>query len=105
MRFYGPKDPVIANGGAAEAARGTLVTAADRDIFLPAPDEKYQMTSGTAFSAAYVTGLAALLLERKPALKPEAVRAILMKTARDLGSPGRDDLFGAGAAMTAETAA
>ena len=59
------------------------------DIFLPAPDEKYQMTSGTSFSAAYVSGLAALMLERNPALDPAEVRAILMKTARDLGSPGR----------------
>jgi hypothetical protein len=38
------------------------------------------------------------MLERNPALKPEELRAILMKTARDLGSPGRDDLFGAGEA-------
>jgi subtilisin family serine protease len=68
------------------------------DIFLPAPDEKYQITSGTSFSAAYISGLAALMLERNPALKPDEVRAILMKTARDLGAPGRDDLFGAGAA-------
>jgi subtilisin family serine protease len=68
------------------------------DIFLPAPDEKYQMISGTSFSAAYVSGLAALVLERNPALKPEEVRAILTKTARDLGTPGRDDLFGAGEA-------
>ena len=80
------------------------------DIFLPAPDEKYQMTSGTSFSAAYVSGLAALMLERNPALKPSDVRAILTKTARDLGAPGRDDLFGAGeadafAAVTAVVAA
>jgi hypothetical protein len=68
------------------------------DIFLPAPDEKYQMMSGTSFSAAYVSGLAALMLERNPALKPDEVRAILIKTARDLGAPGRDDLFGAGEA-------
>jgi hypothetical protein len=74
------------------------VAAPGVDIFLPAPDEKYQMTSGTSFSAAFVSGLAALMLERNPALKPEEVRAILMKTARDLGSPGRDDLFGAGEA-------
>ncbi len=40
------------------------------DIFLPAPDGKYQMTSGTSFSAAYISGLAALMLERNPALKP-----------------------------------
>src|SRR5258708_3674071 len=69
------------------------VAAPGVDIFLPAPDEKYQMTSGTSFSAAYISGLAALLLERNPALKPDEVRAILTKTARDLGAPGRDDLF------------
>jgi subtilisin family serine protease len=68
------------------------------DIFLPAPDGKYQMTSGTSFSAAYISGLAALMLERNPALKPEELRTILTKTARDLGAPGRDDLFGAGEA-------
>jgi subtilisin family serine protease len=68
------------------------------DIFLPAPDDKYQMTSGTSFSAAYVSGVAALMLARNPALRSEELRAILMKTAHDLGSPGRDDLFGAGEA-------
>ncbi|MFH1340680.1 MAG: S8 family serine peptidase [Pseudomonadota bacterium] len=74
------------------------VAAPGVDIFLPAPDGKYQMTSGTSFSAAYISGLAALMLERNPALKPGEVRAILMRTARDLGSPGRDDQFGAGEA-------
>ena len=68
------------------------------DIFLPAPDQKYQMTSGTSFSAAYISGIAALMLERNPALKRDELRATLMKTARDLGSPGRDDLYGAGEA-------
>jgi Subtilase family len=68
------------------------------DIFLPAPDDKYQMTSGTSFSAAFVSGVAALILARNPALRSEELRAILMKTAHDLGSPGRDDLFGAGEA-------
>ena len=68
------------------------------DIFLPAPDQKYQVTSGTSFSAAYISGIAALMLERNPALKRDELRATLMKTARDLGSPGRDDLYGAGEA-------
>jgi hypothetical protein len=86
------------------------IAAPGADIFLPAPDEKYQITSGTSFSAAYVSGVAALLLERNPALKPEDVRVIVTKTARDLGAPGRDDLFGAGeadafAAVTAAVAA
>jgi subtilisin family serine protease len=74
------------------------ISAPGVEIFLPAPGEKYQLTSGTSFSAAYISGLAALMLERNPALKPDQLRAILMKTARDLGSPGRDDLFGAGEA-------
>jgi subtilisin family serine protease len=74
------------------------ISAPGVEIFLPAPDEKYQMSSGTSFSAAYVSGLAALMLERNPALKPDQVRALLMKTARDLGPPGRDDQFGAGEA-------
>ncbi|MCB1391863.1 S8 family serine peptidase [Nitrobacter sp. Nb-311A] len=74
------------------------ITAPGVDIFLPAPNGKYQMTSGTSFSAAYISGLAALVLERRPALKPAEVRAILTTSARDLGEPGRDDLFGAGQA-------
>jgi hypothetical protein len=50
------------------------------------------------------------MLERNPALKPNDLRAILEKTARDLGAPGRDDLFGYGeadafAAVTAAAAA
>ncbi len=84
----------------AASNRGNYIALAapGADIFLPAPDGKYQMTSGTSFSAAYVSGIAALMLERNPALKPNEVRAILTNTARDLGAPGRDDLFGAGEA-------
>lgn len=84
----------------AASSRGShvAVAAPGVDIFLPAPDGKYQMTSGTSFSAAYISGLAALILERGPALKPDDVRAILTTSARDLGAPGRDDLFGAGEA-------
>lgn len=84
----------------AASNRGSYVALAAPgvDIFLPVPDGKYQMMSGTSFSAAYVSGLIALILERNPALKPDEVRAILTKTARDLGPPGRDDMFGAGEA-------
>src|SRR6185295_13527742 len=110
---------VIAVGGTdaqeklfAASNRGSHIALAapGADIFLPAPDEKYQITSGTSFSAAYVSGVAALMLERNPALKPNDVRAILTRTARDLGVAGRDDQFGAGkadafAAVTAATPA
>jgi subtilisin family serine protease len=80
--------------------RGSYIalSAPGSEIFLPAPDQKYQITSGTSFAAAYVSGVAALMLERNGALKADDLRAILTRTARDLGSPGRDDLFGAGEA-------
>ncbi len=68
------------------------------DILTPAPDAKYQVTSGTSFAAAYISGLIALMIERNPALTPDEVRSILTRTAQDLGAPGRDDLFGAGKA-------
>jgi subtilisin family serine protease len=84
----------------AASNRGSYIALAapGADIFLPAPDQKYQMASGTSFSAAYVSGIAALMLERNPSLKAVELRAVLMKSAHDLGSPGRDDLFGAGEA-------
>jgi subtilisin family serine protease len=84
--------------GASNRGNYIALSAPGTDVFLPAPDEKYQVTSGTSFSAAYVSGIAALVLERNPALKPNDVRAILTGTARDLGTPGRDDLFGYGEA-------
>ena len=46
----------------------------------------------------HVSGIAALLLELKPGLAPDAARKILQSTARDLGPKGRDDQFGAGVA-------
>lgn len=74
------------------------VSAPGADVLLPSPDGKYQVASGTSFAAAYVSGLAALLIERNPALKPSDVRDVLTRTAQDLGPPGRDDQFGAGKA-------
>jgi subtilisin family serine protease len=75
------------------------------DIFLPAPDDKYQMTSGTSFSAAYVSGIAALLLEHNPALRPNDVRTILTGAARDLGAPRRSVRAGEADAFAAVSAA
>jgi len=68
------------------------------DILLPSPGGNYQVSSGTSFAAAHVSGIAALILERKRDLKPDAVRKILVSTAKDLGPKGRDIYFGAGLA-------
>lgn len=82
----------------AESNRGGFVaiSAPGVDILSAAPEGKYQVSSGTSLSAAYVSGIAALMLARNPDLSPSDIRAALLATARDLGPSGRDDEFGAG---------
>ena len=82
----------------AQAVRGSHVAVATpgADILVAIPDGGYEVSSGTSYSAAEVSGIVALMLERKPDLTPDSVRAILMETAKDLGPKGRDSLYGAG---------
>jgi subtilisin family serine protease len=84
----------------AQANRGThiAVAAPGVDILAAAPNGSYQLQSGTSFAAAQVSGIAALLRDRNPALDAAAVRRILMSTAHDLGAPGHDEQFGSGLA-------
>ncbi|HEY3280678.1 MAG TPA: S8 family serine peptidase [Armatimonadota bacterium] len=56
----------------------------------------YQGMTGTSAAAPQVTGLAALIRSVKPSLTAPQVKALIERTAVDLGSPGRDDLFGYG---------
>jgi subtilisin family serine protease len=67
-------------------------------LLLPIPGGNYDMITGTSFAAAHISGIAALILEREPALSPDSVRRVLLSTARDLGPAGRDKDFGAGLA-------
>ncbi len=83
---------------ASNRGKHIAIAAPGADVLLPSVDGKYQVASGTSFAAAYVSGLAALMIERNPALKPSEVRDVLTRTAQDLGPPGRDDQFGAGKA-------
>jgi subtilisin family serine protease len=85
----------------AQANRGRYIAVAAPgvDILAPAPGNAYQLTTGTSVAAAEVSGLVALLLEAKANLTPQAVRKILMSSARALGpTKGPDDQFGAGLA-------
>jgi hypothetical protein len=82
----------------AQSNRGNhiAVAAPGAQILVANPGGAYEMSSGTSYSAAEVSGIAALMLERKGDLSPDNVRAILMATAKDLGPKGRDPMFGAG---------
>jgi hypothetical protein len=68
------------------------------EILVDAPHAAYQITTGTSVAAAHISGIAALLLERKPSLKPSDIRATLMATARALGTANHSTEFGAGLA-------
>jgi Subtilase family len=62
------------------------VAAPGVDILALAPGEALQLTTGTSVATAHVSGLAALLLECKPSLKPADIRGMLAGTAKPLGS-------------------
>jgi subtilisin family serine protease len=64
------------------------VAAPGVDILVAAPGGRYQISSGTSFSAAEVSGIAALVLERKPNLSPDSVRRTLLATGRALPPEG-----------------
>jgi hypothetical protein len=84
--------------GASNRGRHVAVAAPGVELMLPSIRGGYQISSGTSFAAAHITGIVALLLELKPDMKPDAVRRALEATARDLGPAGRDNLYGAGLA-------
>jgi subtilisin family serine protease len=74
------------------------VAAPGEQILVAIPDGGYEVSSGTSYSAAEVSGIVALMLQHAPHLSPDKVRQILLTTAKDLGPRGRDSLFGAGLA-------
>jgi hypothetical protein len=57
---------------------------------------QYEYLSGSSMAAAFVSGVAALLLSARPELTAVEVRQILEASASDAGAPGRDEVYGAG---------
>jgi Subtilase family len=77
----------------ANRGKHIAVAAPGVDILVPGPQEAYEMSTGTSIAAAHVSGVAALLMARNPALDPDGVRKVLTGSARGLGA--RDE-YGAG---------
>lgn len=75
-----------------------IAVAAPGTQLLVATPDGYEVSSGTSYSAATVSGIVALMLERRGDLTPGRVRDILLATAKDIGPKGRDVMFGAGLA-------
>ncbi len=63
----------------------------------------YTTLSGTSMATPHVAGLVALMVQAKPNLDNQQAKSILENTATDFGTPGKDNVFGAGR-VNADTA-
>jgi hypothetical protein len=79
------------------ASRGPYVAIAAPgvDILAPTLDSGYGMASGTSMAAAHVTGVVALVMERRPGLKAAQIREVLLRSVRP-GDPSSARDIGAG---------
>ena len=59
-------------------------------------DFGYWLYQGTSMAAPHVSGVAALLISKAVATKPDDVRTALESTAKDLGAIGKDNTYGWG---------
>jgi len=88
---YNDKPFTMANRG-----KYIAVGAPGVDVMVPAPGNTYQLTTGTSVATAHVSGVAALLVERKPSITPDEVRTILMRTAIPYAARPKGEEDGAG---------
>ena len=93
-----------------ESTRGpqVAIAAPGKRVLSTLPNGRYGRRTGTSMAAAVVSGAAARLLAARPGLDPSQLRALLIDSARDVASPGRDDSTGWGvldlrAALSAST--
>ncbi|MBI3046381.1 MAG: S8 family serine peptidase [Candidatus Harrisonbacteria bacterium] len=98
-------DAVIAVGATAPdntvvdfSCHGPEVELAAPGLFnnVPVMGSSYGYGNGTSIAAPFVSGVAALILQKNPQFTPSEVRERLDSTAVDFGAPGRDEYFGYG---------
>ncbi|MEH2258253.1 S8 family serine peptidase [Nostoc sp.] len=67
------------------------ILAPGEKIMSAKPGGGYQPLNGTSMATPHIAGIAALMLERNPKLKPWQIKRILMQSARKLDSPEYDE--------------
>lgn len=80
----------------AGSGAGNYITALGTDVRTIDHEGKATLWSGTSFSAPVITGAIALIRQAFPNLTPEQVVQLVYSTARDLGTPGVDNVYGRG---------
>ena len=80
------------------ANRGSYIALAAPgvDILALAPKRGYELSSGTSLAAAHVSGIVALMMERKPGLRSADIRRLLADSARRGEQNWAQQDFGAG---------
>ena len=78
------------------ASKDWCIAAPGVGIIMPNTGGGRQINNGTSFAAPHVSGAAAVLKSAFPNLTAPQVVALLLTTARDLGDPGVDDVYGHG---------
>jgi subtilisin family serine protease len=86
--FYSSSGDLVAPGGSA------TLGGSDEDILSTYNDGKYETIAGTSQATPHVAGVAALLVAL--GLHGKAVTDRILATARDAGTSGPDDVYGAG---------
>lgn len=92
----GPDGQIAFFSNRAGPARHSFLLAPGFVVWSTAPGGGFRQVSGSSFSAAYVSGAAALLFDLFPNLSGADVGAILLASADDLGAPGPDAVNGRG---------
>jgi thermitase len=104
-RYPASYENVIAVGSISSATDLSFFSSYGEDVSVVAPGQGIYTTSlgggylrpaGTSMSAAFVSGLAAMLAGLDPSLSPAEIQDIMQRTAVDLGEPGHDAYFGHG---------
>lgn len=66
------------------------------DVWIAASVEGSRPRTGTSFATPFVTAAIALAQKREPDVRTDAVLSRVTSAAEDLGTPGKDDIFGWG---------
>ena len=105
LYYPGALEDTIGVGSVNKGMERSSFSHRNKSIFVVAPgDEVYSLgqggsvrsSSGTSFSAPFVTGVAALLKEAHPEMNTADFKQILMRSCKDLGDAGYDVEYGYG---------
>ncbi len=72
------------------------VTAPGVHIVSTASTGKYELRDGTSVAAPFVSGMAAVLKQAYPQLTNDQLRSLIEQNSVDLGTPGKDNIYGNG---------